>query len=119
MPLFYNYFYNFVKENIDPNYTEEFISENFIVRFLCPCDQKGCATVHLTSKIPLPNFKKSIITETLKQIVHLDSDNIVREFEYIDKNLYPKECDYKGEIIDLLIKEGVWEKSNKTKSKSS
>ncbi len=102
LPIFHNYLYSFIKESGVNNISLQFIADNFFVKGYCGCNQKGCATIHLESTIPIESLK--IINYKQNEIIqrlHLDEHHIVREFEYLDKE-NNSEPIYKDEILSAI-----------------
>uniref|UniRef100_UPI0040487546 hypothetical protein n=1 Tax=Aliarcobacter sp. TaxID=2321116 RepID=UPI0040487546 len=87
-PFFHNLLHTFIKENIDLNSTLDFLAENIKVTGYCPCNQLGCATIYLEAKTSLTHYKKTHVFSKNSKIqrLHFNSNDILKEFKYIDRN---------------------------------
>jgi hypothetical protein len=102
-PIFNQYLYEFIKSNIDSSCSFDFISQNIDITGYCQCGLKGCATIHLESKVPLPQYKKVYTASKNQKLqrLHFDSNDILREFEYIEKSTI-EEVPFKQEVVNIF-----------------
>jgi hypothetical protein len=102
-PIFHQYLFEFIKNNIDSSCSFDFVSQNINIIGYCQCGLKGCATIQLESKISFPHYPKTTTAcnHTITQKLHLDDNFIIKEFEYIDKTSIDVPA-FKNEVVAIF-----------------
>jgi len=104
VPLFFEYFYNYLKQEGTYDVSKEFLRENVTVCGYCKCGEVWCSTVALSSKKPFIELDEELPNEHQSEAsihLHVDDKNIPFEFESVwPRQEYHDElqrvCDEKG-----------------------
>jgi len=86
VPLFFEYFYNYLKKEGTYDVSKEFLKENVTVCGYCKCGESDCSTVALSSKKPFVESDKQLLDTNQSEAfthLHVDDKNIPFEFESV------------------------------------
>ena len=99
LPIFSEYFYNYVNSCSEYSITKEFMKDNIFIEDICHCGSMECATVYLSIKKELPT-SNGVIENSMfnNKMIHLHAYAKSLEFEALGE-VYP----YKDEILNLII----------------